>query len=181
MSTPEVPMIGLSLGKHFNRVYTQTLIWYSIIHPNRMLNCKIPKGKIVNPMLCTIQWRAYHKRVIHVHNGLDITLRLSVLMLSPNSGETLVLALAFAIIAVFICHKHTVINMLMLDIITCLFSQPLFKSVFSQHSFICSEWDLILNPNQTRHSIIKDVTALKSILTTFATKSRWKYSRCAYN
>ena len=177
MSTPEVPITGFSLGKHFNRSYNQPLICYSIIHPTRMLICKIPKGKIIIPMLYQMLWQVYHKSESHVHNGLDSAFGLWIFMLIPNSGETMGLALAFKIIAVLICHKHTVITMVMGDLSTCLFPQPFFKYRFYQHSLIFSEWDLILNPNQTRRGIIIYGTAVKSILVTFANISRWKSYR----
>ena len=180
MITPEVPMIGLSLGKHFDQSYTRPLIWYSIIHPNRMLNCKIPKVNIISPMLFPMLWRVYHKRASRINNGLDSAFRSCIFMLSPNCRETMGLALSFAIIVVFICHKHTVITIVMGDLGTCLFLQALFNLRFSQHIFIFSKLDLILNPNQTRRSIITDVTAVKLILSTFATISRWKSSRRAH-
>ena len=148
---------------------------------HRILNWKIPKGKIINPMLCPMQWRVYHKRASHIQNVLNSAFCSCILMLIPNSGETLGLDLASATIAVLICHKHTVITMVMVYLSTCLFSQPLLKSRFYQHSFILSEWDLILNPNQTRRSIIIDGTAAKSILATFTAISRWKSSSRAHN
>ena len=132
-------------------------------------------------MLCPMQWRVYNKNVIHVHNGLGSEFRLRILMLIPNSGETMGLALVFSITAVLICHKQTVITMVMGDISTCLLLKPLFNSRFSQHIFIFSKWDLILNPNQTRRSIIIDGTAAKSILATFTAISRWKSSSRAHN
>ena len=132
-------------------------------------------------MLYPMQWQVYHKRASHVHNGLDSAFWLWILTLRPNYGETLGLALSFAIIAVFICQKHTFITMTMGDLRTCLLQQTLLKSQFPQHSFICSKWDLIINPNQIRHGIIIDATAVKSILATFVTISILKSSMYAHN
>ena len=115
-----VTMIGLSFSEYFHRRNPWFLIWYSIEHPNWVLDGKIPKCEIIDSILCTMQWWMNHKRPFHIHDGLDGALCSWVLIMSSNTGEALSLALALTILVICVFYEYSIITVVIGDFCNCL-------------------------------------------------------------
>ena len=78
-------MISICSCKHINLCLTSNFIWYLIINPYVIIECKIPQRKIINPKPTPMKQSMNHKGERHVHYCLDSALSLVSLMLYADS------------------------------------------------------------------------------------------------
>ena len=78
-------MIIICSCKHIHLCLTSNLIWYLIINPYGIIECKIPQRKIINPKPTPMKQSMNHKGERHVHYCLDSALSLVSLMLYADS------------------------------------------------------------------------------------------------
>ncbi len=108
-----------------------------------------------------------HKGPCHVHDCLDGSLSMSILVLSPNSRERLTLSFLVTIATVFLGRENTVITMIMFDFGDTLIPQPLFETSLTHNRFVCTKRDLVFYPNQARCCIIINGATLKTAVLWF--------------
>ena len=89
MGSEDVTMVRLDGWHKLQRGYPTFSLWDSIVEPCRMVHCEQPKTQIVCAVVTLIECSVNYELTRHVHNCLNGTLCLSILMLSPNSTKTL--------------------------------------------------------------------------------------------
>ena len=140
-------VIRLAISQHLQQRDPCHLIWQPVIKPCGMLHFKWPQRQIINPMLTPMQRCVKHESLSHVHDCLDCTLCLSVLMLSSNSRERLCLILFSTCFSELLCSKYSIITAVVLDLYHCKVINPLFKLLLRPNGFTSTHRDLILNMN----------------------------------
>ena len=103
----------------------------------------------------------HHEILRHIHYRVNWTFILGVLVLIPHSRESLSLLLLFSIILVLLRIKNSIITMIVNNFFVALFIKQLLKIMLTHHCLICTNQNLIFNPNYTRCGIAVDGTALK--------------------
>ena len=99
----------------------------------------------------------------HVHDCLNCTLRLSVLVLGTYSREKLLLILVFAVFPELLGSKDAVIAVILLDLNTSQLPKPLFKPTLGADCLKITQRYLVLDPNDARRGIVEYRTAMIAV------------------
>ncbi len=167
MRVEEVTVIGLKFHQQLQWSKAWLAVGHSIVQPHCMLHCKGPQRDVIQPSICPMQRGVHHKSPSHVHNCLNSTLSLSILMLHSNARKGLRLPFMYALRAIFLSQENTVISMVVFDLRLTHIPKPLLKMSFPHHGLICTKWHLFCYPNEPWCSIVVNCSTLKTPICRF--------------
>ena len=116
----QIPIFSFCIHQSSNRCQTSLSIWHPIVTPNGNLNRKWSQLQVINSMVWTVKWNMSHKYPVRIHNGLNIPISFSAMMLCSNTRKKLGLTFILEILFKHICIEDPIILMEIIYLNWCL-------------------------------------------------------------
>ena len=129
-----------------------------------MFYCKGPEKDIVRTLVCPMKGGMNHEGPCHIHDGLNSSFSTGILVMGADTGEGLTLSFFLTVAPKFFSREDTIVTMIMFDFTDTLVKKPLFETSFTHYCFVSTKRNLVLYPNEARCCIIKDGTALITVI-----------------
>ncbi len=167
MAAEYVILVRALPGYQFQWSKARPNIQDTIINPNQMFYSKGPEREVIWASFCPMLGGVNHKSPRLIHDGLNCTFSMRILVLGANARKWLTLLFVLTVMPKLLRGEDTIITMKVLDFTDTLVIKPLLETRLSHDQFVSTKRNLGFNPNESRCCIIKDDTTLKAAILWF--------------